>query len=840
MDRLSIDPYLDAIRSALSAGHLTLSAPPGSGKTTRVPLALLDSDWLAGQKIIMLEPRRPAARMAALRMAAELDEQVGATVGYQVRFERVISAQTRIEVLTEGLLTRRLQSDPELLGVGLVIFDEFHERSLQADLGLALTLDVCKGLREDLRVLVMSATLDGQRIQELIGGSLIQAEGGLHPVEVKHLPKADADWLEATQRLVVEAARNAEGDILVFLPGLAELNRVEQGLHQSGVTRPIFLLHGQMTAEQQQQVLVPPAVHEARIVLSTDIAETSLTIQGISVVVDSGKQRRPEFDPNTGLTRLVTRTISKASAIQRAGRAGRLGPGQCFRAWTESQHQTLDDNIEPEILRSELSGLVLELAGWGVADALSLSWLDAPPKPSWDQASELLQQLEALDAQGRLTAAGRAMLSLPLPARLAHLILGAGADDRALAVDLAALLSEPDCLRRPNQGSTPADLGIRLQALQDLRQRLPVPASIDKNKLNSVLRLAERLLRQAEGGAEQSESASAGALVSLAFPERIAKRRAAGEYLLASGQGAQLPPNDGLVVHEYLAVAHLDAGSRNGRIYLALPLSEQEILHWHQHTVIKERLMQWDQAQQRVTASDQVRYGSLIMRQQQVQITDEGAAHALLCAKLREAELQPLPWTDKARQFQARVVWAAKLDQSGAWPDLSDAALADELADWLLPWLPGIRSFKALASLDMMRMLTARLDWSQQQRLEQLLPERYECASGASYALDYISREVPCLSLPLQEMYGCADSPKLVQGHLPVLLELLSPAGRPLQLTHDLASFWANSYDLVKKEMKGRYPKHHWPDDPANAQPVRLKRKLAGSPNEGKAGQPKP
>ncbi len=824
--QLPIDELLPEVCSALGQGNLVLSSPPGSGKTTRVPLALLDEPWLMGRKIIMLEPRRPAARMAAHHMASLLGQKVGDQVGYQVRFDRKIGANTRIEVLTEGLLTRRLQQDPELSGVALVIFDEFHERNLVGDFGLALCLDICASLREDLRLLVMSATLNESRVAKLIEGQVVRGDGGLHPVTMHFLDAAKrTDMLPVTCRLVTKALQQHQGDVLVFLPGMREMRQLMERL--DNVPAELMLLHGDIPAAQQQRILLPEKNHPRRVILATDIAETSLTIEGVSVVVDSGLGRKPLFDPNTGLTRLQTRKISRASATQRAGRAGRLGPGDCYRAWTKSQHEQLEAEITPEVLQADLSSLVLEAALWGVSDSTELKWLDLPPGANWQQAVELLQGLDALDEHARISGMGRQMAAMALHPRLAHMLLSAAAKDVPMAADMAAILSERDPLRS-SAGGRSVDLSQRLAALQDYRAGAGNKPYLNKYALQSIQQLSQRLQRQTGKRQGTTDSVSPAALLSLAFPERIAASRSGsdGRFLMASGRGAFLPMDDPLAASDYLAIAHLDAGAREGRIGLALPLTLDEIHTTHgQHIKYRESLY-WDAGRQAVAAREEQWLGKLLLQSRPVKPVSEQAAMRVLIEALTVLGMESFHWSKSALQLQARSELIASLQPGSDWPDLSSAWLLEHMDEWLVPWIGKFRSLKQVQSLKMHKILASMLSWQQQQQLDRLLPVKWDAHSGSSYAIDYSDPESPVLAIPLQEMYGVAESPELANARIRLLLQLLSPAGRPLQITRDLGHFWDNAYKQVQKEMKGRYPKHHWPDDPRQAQPVRLKKHL--------------
>jgi len=824
---LPVEEILPELCNALVQGHAVLCSPPGSGKTTRAPLALLRQPWLAQNRIIMLEPRRPAARMAACYMAELLGEAVGQTVGYQVRMERKVSARTRIEVLTEGLLIRRLQSDPELSGVGLIVFDEFHERSLQADLGLALCLDVCTSLRDDLRILVMSATLDEHAVADLIGGAVIASDGGLHPVELRHLEKSTGrEALSATLKLIRQACEEQPGDVLAFLPGKAEISRLEQQLQESSLSKEVFQLHGEMDAAAQSRVLRPEKNHARRIILATDVAETSLTIEGITSVVDSGLARKPIFDPDSGLSRLRLLPISRASADQRAGRAGRLGPGVCYRAWTEMEHRHRPAQRPAEILQADLAPMVLELALWGVSDPQIMAWLDPPPKPAWSQGVALLQELEALDASAHITAHGKRLAGLGVHPRLAHLLVRGGGGN-TLAADIAALLSDRDPWRNQPGQARPADLELRLQAMESMRCGGKPPMTVDAWKIRQLLRLSERLQKQCRHLPPPGRELSAAALLSLSYPERIARCRygAGGRYLMASGGGAVLPVGDGLATSEYLSIAHMDAGSREGRIWLAMALREEDLLElYHKQTCHRQEL-KWDDQRQRVVARKTITLGALLLSSQEAPVTTGPDIVEKLLQVIRLQGLECLGWADQTLQLQARIQLAMQLDREGGWPDVSNEWLLKNLETWLAPWLGEKRSMQEVKQLNLQSILQSFLDWEHQQRLDMRLPMRWELPDGSSAAIDYLSAP-PVLAVPLQLMFGVAQTPAVFRGAQPLLLHLLSPAGRPLQVTTDLAHFWSNAWQEVKKEMRGRYPKHQWPDDPANAVPVRLKRNL--------------
>lgn len=833
---LPIDAVLPALRAALAARHeAVLEAPPGAGKTTRVPLALLDEPWLAGQTIVMLEPRRLAARAAAERLAAELGEKVGETVGYRIRLDSKVGPRTRIEVVTEGILARRLQDDPGLDGVGLVIFDEFHERSLDADLALALTLSGRELLRDGppLKVLPMSATLEGERLAALLGDApVVRSEGRMFPVDIQWGRAAQpGEALEPrVAQTVLQALAEQGGSILVFLPGQAEIRRVQAALEESLAGRADVLLcplHGELELAAQRAAIEPAPAGKRKVVLATNIAETSLTIDGVRVVVDAGLERVPRFDPASGMTRLDTQRISRASATQRAGRAGRLEPGVCYRLWSQTQHEQLAAHGSAEILQADLAGLALQLARWGVDDASELVWLDPPPAAALAQARELLQRLGALGPRGAgwaLTAHGQAMAGLPAHPRLAHLLLrGQSLGLGALAADLAALLSERDILRGGG-----ADLHGRLALLAG-ESRGPRGAQGGVQRARQLARQFRSLLPKGAAQAvdDPEQPHWLGCLLAFAYPDRIARQRRAGgaDYRLANGRAAQFGEPDALMKHEWLVIADLGSrqGQREERIYLAAdldpalfdgPLAEQ---------VSVTEVLDWDEREGVLRAERQRRVGELVLSSEALAGLDEAARGRALLGLVRRKGLELLPWTPELRQWQARILLLRRLDLAGQgaseWPDVSDAALLASLEDWLLPYLGKVARLSHFAALDLGAILAGLLPWPLPQRLDELAPKSLEVPSGSRIRIDY-AEEPPVLAVRLQELFGLAATPRIAGGRLGVKLHLLSPAQRPVQVTQDLASFWANTYAEVKKDLKGRYPKHYWPDDPLVAEPT--------------------
>jgi ATP-dependent helicase HrpB len=830
------------LRAAFAAHRdVVLRAPPGAGKSTLVPLALLEEPWLSGRRILLLEPRRVAARAVARRMASLLNEPVGATVGYRMRLDTRVSRDTRIEVITEGVLTRMLQSDPELAGVGCVIFDEFHERSLAADLGLALCLDARRTLEGDFRILAMSATLDGARVAALLGGApVIDVPGREFPVGIEYCGRG-APLLpggpEPPERLLARTVRRAleegDGDLLVFLPGAGEIRRLQGQLADLAGPRLVVLpMYGELDAREQDAALAAAAAGVRRIVLATNIAETSVTIPGVTAVIDSGLARRSRFDPVTGMSRLELVRISRAAAEQRAGRAGRTAPGRCYRLWSEGAHASLADFTPAEISEADLAPLALELAQWGSADGASLAWLEPPPAPMLAQARDLLERLGALDKQGAITAHGREMAALPLHPRLAHMLLGARAHGAVqLAAELAALLSERDLLRRDG-GERDPDLRTRLEILR--RESAAVRA--DPAVLQRLRRSAEQFAQLATAGAASGARArrsasmtgaecSPGLLAALAFPDRIAKRRGegSGRFLLANGRGASFPRPTGLGAQEYLVALELDDREREARIDLAVPLELAELEELYGEQVIVAADVDWDPRSGGVVAQRTRRFGALLLDAKPLAQADPGRTGAAMIEGVRQLGIAALPWDEDTRNLQARLEFVRQLPNAphGPWPASDDATLLQSLADWLPPWLEGVTRREHLARVPLAEALRARLAPGQRRALDELAPRDVAVPTGSRIRIDYTDEGGPSLSVRLQEVFGLAATPRIGGGTVPVALKLLSPARRPVQITRDLAGFWQSSYREVRKEMRGRYPKHHWPEDPAAATPTR-------------------
>ncbi len=833
LTKLSIHAIIGDLKSALGKGSAVLSAPPGSGKTTVVPLALLDEPWLAGKKILILEPRRLAARAAAARMACLLGEKIGQRVGYQIRFDRQISEATRIEVLTEGILTRRLQNDADLSGVGLIIFDEFHERSIHADLALALCIDLCQ-LKEDLRLLVMSATLEAREVAALLGNvPIITGEGRSHEVQVEYLARPAAGRISVTTVAgICRVARERQGDILVFLPGTGEIKEV----HRRLMSEPdccgmlILPLFGDLSQKEQDQAILPDPTGRRRVILATSIAETSLTIEGITCVIDSGWSRRPHFEPNNGLSTLATVRVSKAAARQRAGRAGRLGPGYCLRLWTKDEDHSLAAFHPPEIVAVDLAGLALELALWGVGDPLELRWLDPPRFGPYQQALELLRSLGAITDTGRITETGRQLAALPIHPRLGHMLLMAKRLGHGpLACDLSAILSERDLVGR--DASPPStELRVRIQLLELWREKGDAAVRReggDPEICRRIDRDSRRWQKQLACQNNPRLCEVIGNLLVYAYPDRLARRRPGQRerYLLAGGRGAFLPPADPLGASEYLVVSKLDAGRTEGRIFLAEPVELSDLQNHHPHLFSVDKEVIWDNNVRRVAAVRRQSLGKIIVDEQLLPDTGSEEIAVAMQNGIRCMGLECLPWDRESRQLRERVQCLHIWQPETTWPDFGDDLLLADLR-WLAPYLSGISRAEQLKQLDLQEIFTAMLGWEKRQKLDRDAPVNLTVASGSKIMIEYRINEPPLLAVRIQEMFGLADTPTICGGRVKLLLHLLSPARRPIQVTSDLAGFWQRGYPEVKKELKGRYPKHFWPDDPLTAEAVRgVKRK---------------
>ncbi|WP_404366380.1 ATP-dependent helicase HrpB [Marinobacter sp.] len=815
---LPVDALLPELLARLESDTtLLLQAPPGAGKTTRVPLALLSTSWRRNRRILMLEPRRLAARSAARFMAGQLGEKAGQTVGYRTRLDTRVSRETVIEVVTEGILTRLIQNDPALEDYAAVLFDEFHERSLQADLGLALVRESQQALREDLRVIVMSATLDTLPLARLLGDvPVLVSEGRAFPVTVHYRPPRRNERLsDHTLRAVHEALREETGSLLVFLPGVREIRWVQQGLEGS-LPRNVHLapLFGNLSGPDQDRAISAPPEGERKIVLATAIAETSITIEGIGVVIDSGQQRSAAFDANSGMTRLVTGRVSRAAAEQRKGRAGRTRTGACYRLWSESEHFSLAEHTPPEILSADLAPLALELAHWGARDPGDLEWIDPPPAAHWQQAVELLQWLDLIDAQGAITDHGKAARTLACHPRLAHMVLrGRAMGWPLLAAQLAALLEERD-LQGPGAG---ADINLRLQLLRgEFSTR-----NMDQGRLKLVRQSVRRLLP--DGAADRNtvfSTEDAGRLLACAWPDRIARRRAGQSvrYQLSNGRGACLQEGDALARHEWLATAELDGQAREARIYLAAPLDPAVIETDLAHHLRRVTEAVWDDRKGRVIVRSQQRLGQLVLQEEILPDPPSEQIQQGLIDAVRRKGLASLPWSPAAKQWQARVELLRRFEPE-AWPEVHDQALLDTLDAWLAPFLAGLSRWSEVLQLDLLNVLAAQLDHTRRSALDRLAPSALTIPTGQRLALDYTTPSGPVLAAKLQAFFGWSESPRVADGRQPVVIHLLSPAGRPLAVTSDLASFWRNAYPDVRKDMRGRYPKHPWPEDPLTAEP---------------------
>jgi ATP-dependent helicase HrpB len=806
-----VDLVIPDLRSALeSHACAVLVAEPSAGKTTRVPLALLNEPWLAGKRIVMLEPRRLAARAAAKRMADTLGETVGETVGYTVRLERKVSAKTRIEVVTEGILTRRLQNDPELSDTGLLIFDEFHERSLDGDLGLALALDVQRGLRDDLKIMVMSATLDSEKLSTHLGsGPVISTKGRMFPVDVVHLEKASRFTLaDDTVKAIRRALSDVTGSLLVFLPGEGEIRRVEELLLRADLAATIDVrpLYGAMALQAQDEAIRASPAGRHKIVLATTIAETSLTIEGIEAVIDTGLKRVPRFDPAAGMTSLDTVRVSQASAEQRKGRAGRLGPGRCYRLWPEAETRALAFHDDPEIRSADLSGLVLDMARWGVTTLEGLPWFELPPRAAFGQAQDLLKRLSALDASNAITEHGKAMAELPLHPRLAHMVVagktkGAGQS----AAEIAGLLSERD--------------GAARDASIDVEQRLMMLRGPAKERWKQTV----KQIRDQASLRDDTTEVSHGVLVALAYPDRIARKRGS-RFQLSGGGGAVLPEHDNLNKSDWLAIATLDGAAGDGKARLAAVLTDRDIETHFADLIIESEGVFWDAKANAVKAGLTRKLGAIVLQEKPAAKIDPSLTAAAMLDGVRLMGIALLPWTEAARGFQARVKFLSRVMPDAGFPDLDDTALLASAADWLLPYLEGMMRKADLARLDLLQILQGLVPGDLLRRIEKLAPQKMTVPGGGSYRIDYDVEGDPVLSVRLQEMFGLQSAPEVADGRARLKIVMLSPGMKPVAVTQSLETFWVQGYPDVRKDMRGRYPKHSWPEDPLTATAVAPRR----------------
>lgn len=812
---LPIDAVLGELRAALAAHPAAvLVAPPGAGKTTRVPLALMDEAWLGGARMLVLEPRRIAARAAAERMAHTLGETVGERIGLRTRMLTKVGAKTRVEVVTEGIFTRMILDDPELSGIGAVLFDEFHERSLDADLGLALALDCQRGLREDLRVLPMSATLDGARVAQLLGDApVIASEGRAYPVETRYLGRNAALRIEDQMAdAVLRALREESGSILAFLPGQGEIRRVEERLRERIRDPAVVLapLYGAMDMKAQDLALEPAPAGIRKVVLATSIAETSITIEGVRVVIDSGLARVPRFEPDVGVTRLETVRVSRAGADQRRGRAGRTEAGVCYRLWDEPQTQSLPAFAEPEIRSADLAPLLLDCAEWGAHDPRTLSWIDVPSAAAIDAAREELTELEALDADGRITAAGKRLRSLPLPPRLARMVIAAAAFGQAQeAAEIAAVMVERGL------GGNDIDLVHRIENFRRDRSR----RAGDMRKLATGW---ARMATEARGKAARShdDNRSIAQLLALAYPGRIAKARGtSGQFLLANGRGANVDSTHALARVPYLVVAEMSGAAASTRILLASVADEADVLAAAGERIREGDEIEFDPGAAALRARRVRRLDAIVLSSEPRAVSPSADAARLLAEGIAKLGIARLPWSKAQMQLRDRVGFLRAAGGS-EWPDLSEGALSATVADWLAPFLTGKTKLADIGADDLSAALDALLPWNLKRRLEEEAPTHFEAPTGNRHAIDYETAAAPALHIRVQELFGLTRHPSIANGKLPLTLHLLSPAHRPIQITRDLPGFWRGSWTAVKAEMKGRYPRHPWPDDPAAALPT--------------------
>ena len=796
---------------------LILQAAPGAGKSTYLPLQLLNEPWLAGKKIILLEPRRLAAKTVASRLAFQLNEEVGETVGYKIRFENKISKSTRLEILTEGILTRMLQEDGALENVGLIIFDEFHERSLHADLALALTREIQTILRPDLRILIMSATIDGEKLSSVLNNApIITSKGRQHSIKFNYEGADEKIPLHLQMARVIKKAMNENsGDILAFFPGAGEIARTAEILEREKINAKIFPLFGDMPIHLQQEAILPAKNGERKIVLATSLAETSLTIEGVNIVVDCGFSRVPKFDTRSGLTRLETIRVTKDSADQRAGRAGRLGPGICYRLWTEGFNHHLVPHRSAEILDADLAPLVLELSNWGTEEINSLTWLSTPPAGTVMQAKELLEQLGALE-KNKISIRGKEMLRLPTHPRIAHLLIeGRKSKQHSLACDIAALLEERDPL--PKEAGV--DLVLRIEVLRKFRRKEFVNA--DKKRLERIERIAQQWRKLIGTEIENSNPnhEEVGKLIAAAYPERIGKMETQGRFRLANGRMAKLEDGDSLINEKWLAISNLDGGtSKDGKIYIAAPLNPKDI----SYLASEKKTIEWDDKKGELIAKIEKRVGEIILESKAIKnISDEEKIEILIDA-VRKNGMELLDWKEEVTDWLARIECAKKWNESGNWPNVNREYLLSNAMEWLAPYLSQVKRKEDFKKLDLLTILSSTLSYEQQHRLEKLVPEKIIVPSGSFIRIQYnADGNFPVLAVRLQELFGMLETPTVCDGKIKLMMHLLSPAYRPVQVTQDLMSFWQNTYPEVRKELRMRYPRHSWPEDPFTAIAIR-------------------
>lgn len=831
---LPVHSIIPDLKAALrDANRVVLQAETGAGKTTGIPPALLNESWLDGKKIIMLEPRRLAARMAADFIAENsLGGRAGGIVGYTIRHESTVTPKTRIEIVTEAILTRCLQHDPELNDVGMLIFDEFHERNLNSDLGLTLSLDVQDALRPDLKILVMSATLDAERISAFLGKCpALHCPGRVFPVDtISFPPRRGEQPVTSMARAVHTALRETTKSVLVFQPGVAEINRLTDRLNQSSLpdNTSVFPLHGSLPWAAQKEAVSPPSPGHRKVIVATSIAETSLTIPGVEAVVDSGFTRYAEYDPGGGCQRLVTRRVTRDTADQRRGRAGRLGPGKCWRVWSAADDAMLQAHRLPEILTADLAQLVMELSLWGVTDPAKLNWLDEPPQAAWDTATRLLHMLNALDTRGQLTPHGKDIARLGVNPRLGHMMLqGKATGAPSLAVALAALLEERDILpRRTAAANSMSDIRIRLDMLKRKQKGT-------ERLWKSIEQFARRLHCPVPDVKNNWNTEQVGCLTALAFPDRVARQRPGGGYVLSSGKGAFLPEEDSLAKEEFLAVAATNGHAESAKIFLAVPLTLADIHSLFHDQITHIEHVSWDPRSQSVQCSKQEKFGAIVLKERPLNKPDPALIQNGLFQGVRQEGLRVLPWTKESETWRRRVLFLRSVyGPESDWPDLSDEALLNSLDCWLGPFVQGVKRLSDLRKLKMETVLQSLLPYPLQAQLDREAPPTLEVPSGSKIHLDY-SGDIPVLPVKLQEMFGLDDTPVIAGGRVRVLLHLLDPGRKPVQVTRDLRNFWKETYFQVRKDLRGRYPKHPWPEDPATATPTRKTTRQLKHSNHG-------
>lgn len=823
MIKLPIFEVLEELKNTLRNNNVViLEAPPGAGKTTVVPISLLEEDWLRGKSILVLEPRRLATRNAATRMASSLKEEVGKTIGYRIRFESKVSNETRVEVVTEGIFTRRIQSDSELKNVGLVIFDEFHERNLHTDLGLALALDVQSVLREDLKILIMSATLDGKTLSSFLNAPVVKSEGRAYPIETRYLNLSKEKLVQSILAAIKKALAD-NGDILVFLPGSGEIKRVQRELEENFNLANILIcpLYGELSAKDQEIAIFPDRQGRRKIILSTNIAESSLTIEGVSIVIDSGLSRIPRFDPSSGMTKLITTDIAKDSITQRVGRAGRLGPGIAYRIWSKEEEKHYAEKTRPEILETELSQFLLEVSSWG-SKVEDLKLLDKPQESSLSRSKTLLQNLELLDKSGKITDLGKKVMKLPLHPRLGYMVISSIAiNELNLASILAALLNEKNIFSVGHFSHRQANLSLQVEEF------LNNPNSFIAKRIKKTSEEIIKICSDENNNQSNPDLSKIGIVLSFAYPDRIARIREKKSlrYKLSSGKGAVLKENDSLEGSEFLAIAELDGDNKESTIFSAAKITLSEILEFHKHKIEKKHTARIDNNTGRISVQEEISLGELVLSSKELQ---EAVTSELLLDVwknyINENGLSVLPWTEEVENFRMRSEFLRSLGEK--LPSLKDEDLLPNISDWLLPFLNSVRKISELKNINLLPILQSLYTYEQLQLISKEAPDRYEVPSGSNIKLEYKKDEV-ILSVKIQELFGLLETPSIASGRIKLTLQLLSPSQRPIQITKDLAGFWDKTYLEVKKELAGRYPRHPWPENPRLAQATKFTKKRA-------------